>query len=88
MGFSWLPSWGEALFWGMTLGYSEDAKMSANCVSACNCVSPMSNSVAGCGFLIAPIRSNAAYAARSAEERKGIELLSRKNELCRFFFLL
>ena len=78
MRVSWLPSLGVAVFWGMILGYSEDAKMSANCVSACNCVSPMSNGVAGCGFLIAPIRSNAAYAARSAEERKGIELRSKK----------
>ena len=69
MGCSWLPSLREAVFRGMILGYSEDVKMLANCVSACNCVSPMNNGVAGCGFIIDVIRSNAAYAARSAEER-------------------
>ena len=79
MGFLWLPSLGEAVFCEMIFGYIDDAKMSASCVSACNCMSPTNNGVAGCGFFIAAIKSNEAYFARSAEEINGIEPPSGNN---------
>ena len=79
MGFPCLPSLGEGAFCGICFGYIDDAKMLASWVSTCNCMSPINNGVAGCGFFISVIKSNAAYAARSVEERNSIEPPSGNN---------
>ena len=70
---------GLATFDRTSLGVTAEAKMSASSVRAQSCSSPRKSGVEGFGFFYAAMRSKAAYAAKSAEERKGMSESKGKN---------